>query len=51
VERGRARLRPVTIGHRTAFEAEVTAGLEAGVPVIRNPSDRIADGVRVEVQP
>jgi HlyD family secretion protein len=48
VERGRARLRPVTIGHRTAFEAEVTAGLADGVRVIRNPSDRIADGVRVE---
>lgn len=44
---GRARARAVTIGHRTAFDAEVLEGLAAGDRVIRNPSDRIADGVRV----
>lgn len=51
VDRGRARLRPVTIGHRTAFEAEVLGGLQDGSVVVRNPSDRVADGVRVEEQP
>ncbi len=50
VERGRARQRDVQIGHRTAFAVEVTAGLREGDVVIRNPSDRIAEGVRVAPQ-
>jgi len=47
VESGRARPRAVTIGHRGAFDVEVLSGLSPGEVVIRQPSDRIADGVRV----
>lgn len=47
-EDGRARLRPVTLGIRTARRAEVLEGLAEGDRVILHPSDRIADGVLVE---
>jgi HlyD family secretion protein len=47
VESGRARPRTVTIGHRGAFDVEVVSGLSPGEVVIRQPSDRISDGVRV----
>jgi HlyD family secretion protein len=43
----RARLRAVTVGHRTPFAAEVLQGLAPNDVVIRYPSDRVADGVRV----
>ena len=49
IERGRARLRPVTIGHRSSFDVEVRSGLEPGEIVVLHPSDRIEDGVRVKV--
>jgi len=45
---GRARRRRVDTGHRTAFEVEVVEGLTAGDVVIRNPSDRVTEGVRVQ---
>jgi HlyD family secretion protein len=47
VEGGRARSRPVTPGHRGAFEVEVTAGLREGEEVIAYPSDLIGEGTRV----
>lgn len=47
VEQGRARQRDVQVGHRTSFEAEIAEGLAEGSVVIRNPSDRIAEGIRV----
>ena len=47
VEHGRARQRDVVVGHRTSFDAEIVRGLATGEIVIRHPSDRIADGVRV----
>jgi HlyD family secretion protein len=49
IERGRARLRPVTVGQRSSFEVEVRSGLAPGEFVVLHPSDRIADGVRVKV--
>jgi HlyD family secretion protein len=49
VESGRARLRPVEIGHRTPFAIEIVKGVERGQTVIRDPSDRVADGVRVKL--
>ncbi|HEX8904614.1 MAG TPA: HlyD family efflux transporter periplasmic adaptor subunit, partial [Longimicrobiaceae bacterium] len=47
VDAGRARLRPVTIGHRGESEAEVLGGLQPGDRVILYPSDQVGDGVRV----
>lgn len=48
VDGGTARLRPVTIDHRSAFDVEVTSGVEEGDRVILHPSNRIEDGVGVE---
>ena len=47
VEGGRARSRAVTVGHRTSVDAEIISGVRAGDRVIRYPSDRVSDGVRV----
>ncbi len=47
LEDGRARLRPVEMGHRNPSDAEITGGLAEGDVVVRHPSDRVADGVRV----
>ena len=47
VEEGRARLRAVEMGHRNPSEVEIRSGLTAGEVVVRHPSDRVADGVRV----
>jgi HlyD family secretion protein len=44
---GRARLRPVEIGHIGDRLAEVKAGLAQGQRVVLHPSDRVSDGVRV----
>ena len=47
VEGGMAKLRPVERGRHTGLEAVIVAGLEAGDAVVRYPSDRVEDGVRV----
>lgn len=47
---GRAHLTTVEIGHRNREMAEVISGLEAGERVILHPSDRVADGVRIELR-
>ncbi len=44
---GRARRRPVRLGHRNPDEAEVAAGLRPGEIVIVHPSDAVRDGARV----
>lgn len=44
---GRARLRPVILGHRGEFTVELRDGLAANEVVIRFPSDLIRDGIRV----
>jgi HlyD family secretion protein len=43
-----AHLVPVTLGHRGAADVEITAGLAGGDDVVRYPSDRLADGKRVD---
>jgi HlyD family secretion protein len=48
VERGRARLVPIEIGHRGRLDVEVASGLAVGAAVILHPTDRIGDGVAVE---
>jgi HlyD family secretion protein len=45
---GRARLRRVEVGQRGADAVEVRGGLEAGERVVLHPTDRVADGVRIE---
>lgn len=50
VDGGRARRRTVEIGQRNLTEAEVRAGLEAGMRVIRYPSNAVEEGVRVNVR-
>ncbi len=45
---GRARLRPVVMGHRAGLKVEVVDGVAPGERVIVNPSERIEDGTRVE---
>jgi len=44
---GRAQLRPVTPGHRTAAEVEVLKGLAAGERVVLHPANELRDGARV----
>jgi HlyD family secretion protein len=44
---GRARSRIVQVGHRNPFEVEISGGLTAGDQVVRHPTDKLADGVRV----
>ncbi|HET7228417.1 MAG TPA: efflux RND transporter periplasmic adaptor subunit [Longimicrobium sp.] len=50
VQAGRARLRPVRIGHRGESDAEVLGGLKPGERVILYPSDQVEEGVRVSDQ-
>ena len=47
VVEGRARLRAVQIGRRSAAEVEVESGLSEGDRVVVHPSDKVEDGVRV----
>lgn len=47
VRDGRARSRVVQVGHRNPFEVEITGGLAAEDLVVRQPTDKLADGVRV----
>ena len=49
-ENGRAKLRSVETGRRTAFDVEVLGGLQAGETVIVHPSNDIDDGTRVKVR-
>ena len=43
----RARSRPVEVGERNPFEAEIRAGLAEGEKVIKYPGTEVTDGVRV----
>ena len=47
---GRAQLRAVTLLRRSGGLAAVTSGVASGEQVIVYPSDRLADGVRVEAR-
>jgi HlyD family secretion protein len=47
---GRALLTPVTIDHRNQRFAEVTRGLAEGERVVLHPSDRVTDGVALQVR-
>ncbi len=47
VERNRARLKEVVVGHRNGLVAEVRSGLGEHEQVIIHPDDAVRDGVRV----
>jgi len=47
VEHGRARLRPIEVGHRGRLDVELVSGLAPGGVVILHPTDQIADGIAV----
>ncbi|HEV2153905.1 hypothetical protein [Bradyrhizobium sp.] len=46
-DNGRARAKPVQIGHRSNRFAEVLSGLTSGDQVVVRPSDRIVDESRI----
>ena len=50
VAEGRARLRSLVPGHRTAAEVEVLEGLAAGERVVLHPSNELRDGMRVSTR-
>lgn len=47
-DRGRARLRKITTGHRNGLTVEVTSGIAEGEEVIVHPDDTVRDGIRVK---
>jgi HlyD family secretion protein len=44
---GRAQLRPIEIGQRSGFEAQVVKGLQPGERIVLHPPDILEDGTRV----
>ncbi len=50
VKNGRARKRPLEVGHMNGLFAEVASGLKEGEIVITHPDDAIDDGVRVRAK-
>jgi HlyD family secretion protein len=47
---GTAHVKGIEIGRQNADRVQVTRGLSAGDQVIMHPSDRVADGARVEAR-
>jgi HlyD family secretion protein len=47
---GHARLRPIELGHRGRLDVELARGLASGATVILHPTDRISDGIAVDVR-
>jgi HlyD family secretion protein len=47
VERGRARVRNVEIGHRSTLQAEIVKGLAENEAVILHPGNQVAEGSRI----
>jgi HlyD family secretion protein len=45
---GRARLRPVRVGHTNGLATEILSGLEVGDQVVLYPGDKVTDGAHVE---
>jgi HlyD family secretion protein len=50
VERERAVLREVKVGHRNGLSAEVLSGVTEGTPVIIHPDDTVRDGVSIRMR-
>ncbi len=50
VEGGRARLREVEIGERSAAEVAILRGLSPGERLVLHPTDKVGDGVKVRAR-
>jgi HlyD family secretion protein len=50
LEKGKARLRKLQVGHNNGLEAEVLDGLTEGEQVIVHPGDQIRDGVSAQAR-
>lgn len=50
VRDGRARRRPVEVGHRSGLQAQITEGLDEGTKVVTHPGEQLSDGRRVEAR-
>jgi HlyD family secretion protein len=50
IREGRALLKTIEIGHRSSLAAEVLSGLRQGDQVILHPSDKVLDGVQIQVR-
>lgn len=50
VEQGHARLRVLEIGERNLREAQILSGLVPGEQIVLHPSDRLADGARIDLR-
>jgi HlyD family secretion protein len=48
IDAGRARVRAVKTGQRSADQAEVTGGLREGERVVLHPANELQDGMRVK---
>jgi HlyD family secretion protein len=51
VERGRAHLMPIDVGHRTDAQFEIRSGLRVGDQVVAYPGEQVRDGARVRERP
>jgi HlyD family secretion protein len=51
VDHGRARRRPIEVGHQNGEYAEVLAGLQEGERVVLHPGDALSDGSRIGEAP
>jgi HlyD family secretion protein len=50
IEKGRARMTAVGIGHRNSLEAEIEQGLKEGTQVILHPGNELKDDARVAIR-
>lgn len=50
IDRGRVKVRPVSIGHHSATETEIAGGLRPGELVVTHPSEQLSDGTRVSLR-
>ncbi|HEX9020770.1 MAG TPA: efflux transporter periplasmic adaptor subunit, partial [Nitrospirota bacterium] len=50
VEKKRARMKSVEVGHRNGLVAEIVKGLAEGEQVIVHPDDRLREGNRVRIR-
>ena len=50
IEKGRARMTAVGIGHRNSLEAELEQGLKEGTQVILHPGNELKDDARVAIR-